>query len=139
MEQTSPSPVPTPSGIVTYTSPYSALETLQRLDATVRMRGLTVFAHIDHGENARQAGLTMNPAHVLIFGNARAGTPLMIAAPLVALDLPLKVLVWQDNGGKVWVSYTKPEHVIERYGLPVAETQNIAGIVGIVEAAIQPT
>jgi len=106
------SPFHTPPEIVTQASPHPALETLQRLEAAVHARGLTVFAHIDHGENAQQAGLTMNPAHVLIFGNARAGTPLMIVAPLAALDLPLKVLIWQGDDGKAWVSYARPGHLI---------------------------
>ena len=139
MEKTSP--FHTPPGIVTQASPHPVLETLQRLEAAVHARGLTVFAHIDHGENAQQAGLTMNPAHVLIFGNARAGTPLMVAAPLAAplaaLDLPLKVLIWQDDDGKAWVSYASPGYLIQRYGLPAAMEQNIAGIAGIVAATIQ--
>jgi len=135
MEKTSP--FHTPPGIVTQASPHPVLETLQRLEAAVHARGLMVFAHIDHGENAQQAGLTMNPAHVLIFGNARAGTPLMVAAPLTALDLPLKVLIWQDDDSKAWVSYASPGYLIQRYGLPAAMEQNIAGIAGIVAATIQ--
>jgi uncharacterized protein (DUF302 family) len=104
----------------------------------VRDHGPDVFAHIDHGENARQVGLTMNPAYVLIFGNARAGTPLIVAAPLVALDLPLRVLIWQNGDGNVRVSYASPESLIRRYGLPDAFVANIAGIAGLIGAATRP-
>lgn len=88
-------------GTVTRSSPYTVAETLDRLRAAIQSRNLTIFAKIDHAEAARQVGLAMRPAHVLIFGSPKAGTPLMNAAPLLALDLPLKLLVWQSANEQV--------------------------------------
>lgn len=127
---------PSAEGIVTRASPSSVENTLERLKTLVRSKGLTVFAQIDHSDEAARVGLTMQPAHVLIFGNPNAGTPLMVASPLLALDLPLKVLVWQDQAGHVWVSYTSPEYLARRYSIPDALAANIAGIGALVEAAI---
>ena len=93
------------SGIVHLPSPYSAAETLARLEDIVRRRGLSILARIDHSDDAAKAGLAMRPSHLLIFGNPKAGTPVMVASPTAALDLPLKGLVWQDDGGDVWLSY----------------------------------
>jgi uncharacterized protein (DUF302 family) len=97
---------------------------------------LTVFAHIDHGANAQGAGLKMQDAQVLIFGSPKSGTPLMVASPLLALDLPLRALVWQDYIGKVWVSYTDPASLARRYALPDDLVGNIAGIEGVVDSAV---
>jgi uncharacterized protein (DUF302 family) len=110
---------------------------LDRLEQGIRDRGLTLFAHIDHKANAETVGLEMQPAHVLIFGNAKAGTPLMAASPLLALDLPLKVLVWQDRDGRVWVSYNSTAYLAERYGIPDALAKNIAGVDALVEGAME--
>src|SRR5712671_7870546 len=96
----------TVAGVVSQLSQFSVDDTRQRLEQVIRDRGLTLFAHFDHSGEAAKAGLTMPPAHVLIFGNPKAGTPLMIASPLVALDLPLKALIWQSEDGPVWVSTT---------------------------------
>src|ERR1043165_2108750 len=90
----------TAEGIITKLSPFSVEETLERLQATINSRGLGIFAHINHTSGAEKVGLKMQKAHVLIFGNAKAGTPLMIASPLLALDLPLKALVWQSSDGR---------------------------------------
>src|SRR2546421_11736685 len=95
---------PSVEGIVSRLSPFSVEETLERLQEAIRNRKLILFAHIDHSGEARRVGLTMQEAHVLIFGSPKAGTPLMIASPLLALDLPLKVLVWQGEDDLVWVS-----------------------------------
>jgi uncharacterized protein (DUF302 family) len=95
-----------------------------------------LFAHFDHSGEAAKAGLTMQPAHVLVFGNPKAGTPLMLAAPLLALDLPLKVLVWQDDRGQVWVSYNEPTFLAQRYNIPPDLVRVIAAAQGIVEAAL---
>ena len=127
----------TPTGVVSKASPYSVAETLTRLEELVRARGLKVFAHIDHSGEAEQAGLKMQPAHVLVFGSPKAGTPLMVASPLLALDLPLKVLVWQDEGGKVWVSYTNPDFLASRYAIPQELVKNIAGITALIDGALQ--
>lgn len=102
-------------------------ETLERLQAAIASHNLTIFARIDHSAAAQQVGLSMQPAHVLIFGSSQAGTPLMIAAPLLALDLPLKLLVWQSADGQVWVSSTSAAYLQARYGFPPALIGNIAG------------
>jgi uncharacterized protein (DUF302 family) len=123
-------------GIASQPSPYSVDETLQRLEQVISDRGLTLFARFDHSSEAAKAGLTMQPAHVLVFGNPKAGTPLMVAAPLVALDLPLKTLVWQDDRGQVWVSYNQPASLAQRYNIPPDLVRVIAAVEGIVQAAL---
>ena len=125
-----------PEGIVTKGSQFSVEETLARLEAAIRERGLTLFARIDHSDEARRVGLAMQPAHVLIFGSPLAGTPLMVAVPLLALDLPLRVLVWQDGAGKVWASYYAPLYLAARFGLSNALVKHIAGIEALVASAV---
>jgi uncharacterized protein (DUF302 family) len=124
------------TGVVSRPSPCSVNDTLQQLEQVIRNRGLTLFAHFDHSKEAARAGLIMQPAHVLVFGNPKAGTPLMIASPLVALDLPLKILVWQDDRGQVWVSYNEPTFVAQRYNIPPDLGPVIAAVHGIVDAAL---
>src|SRR5579864_8095200 len=118
---------PSVEGIVTRPSPFSVKETLERLQAVMHSRNLSIFAHIDHSGEAKRVGLTMQEAHVLIFGNPKAGTPLMVASPLLALDLPLKVLVWQSEDDRVWVSFTSASYLKDRYSLPQELIGNIAG------------
>ncbi len=127
---------PSIEGIITKLSPFSVEETLERLQEAMRSRGLTVFAHVNHSGEAERVGLKMQEAHVLIFGNPKAGTPLMIASPLLALDLPLKILVWQGQDGQVWVSYTSVAYLTARYSIPQALIGNIAGIDGLVEGVL---
>ncbi len=124
------------SGIVTAPSPFSVESTVSRLEAAIKSLGLTVFAHIDHSAAATAAGLRMQPAHVLIFGRAQAGTPLMVARPLLALDLPLKALVWEDAEPKVWVSYNSPEFLAQRHALPAEMIKNISGVANVVATAL---
>ena len=124
------------TGVVSRPSPVSVDDTLQRLERVILDRGLTLFAHFDHSREAARAGLVMQPAHVLVFGNPKAGTPLMIDSPLLALDLPLRVLVWQDNRGQVWVSYSEPKFVAQRYNIPTDLVRVIAAVQGIVDAAL---
>src|SRR5215467_1720219 len=131
--------VPSVEGIVSRPSPFSVDETLERLQEVIRSRNLTLFAHIDHGGAARQVGLTMQEAQVLIFGNPKGGTPLMIASPLLALDLPLKILVWQSADGHVWVSTTSIAYLSERYAIPKELIGNIAGVDTVIEQAIKPS
>lgn len=126
----------TATDIASIASPYSVEITLSRLQALIASKGLTLFVHIDHGAGAAQAGLQMQPAHVLIFGNAKAGTPLMVASPLLALDLPLRVLVWQDAVQKVWVSYRQPEALLRHHTIPADLAKNVAGVEGLVRAAL---
>jgi uncharacterized protein (DUF302 family) len=124
-------------GIVSRPSPFSVEETLGRLQAAMSSRKLTLFAHIDHSGEATQVGLTMQAAHVLIFGNPRGGTPLMIAAPLLALDLPLKILVWQSPDNKVWISCNSVAYLRDRYALPLELTGNLAVIEAVIEQALR--
>jgi uncharacterized protein (DUF302 family) len=123
-------------GTASFPSPYSVDDTVSKLKASIVGKGLHHFAHIDHGAGAAQAGLQMQPAHVLIFGHAKTGTPLMVASPLLALDLPLKVLIWQDADRKVWASYNTPEFLIERHAIPDDLAKNIDGVAGLVKAAL---
>ena len=115
-------------GITTITSHHSVDETVDRLKEILRAKDFTLFALIDHSGEAAKAGMKMPPTKVLIFGNPMAGTPLMLAAPSVALDLPLKILVAEDAQGKVSLSYNSPQYLKERYGLPVNLLPNIAVI-----------
>ena len=124
-------------GITTKPSSFSVEETLERLREAISSRGLGVFATIDHSGEAERIGLKMQEAHVLIFGSPKAGTPLMIATPLLALDLPLKALVWQSSDGRVWVSYNSVSYLTARYAIPQELTRNIAGIDGLVQAALR--
>jgi uncharacterized protein (DUF302 family) len=128
---------PTKEGIITKLSPFSVEETLERLQTTINSRGLSVFAHINHSGEAEKVGLKMQKAHVLIFGSPKAGTPLMIASPLLALDLPLKALIWQDHDDHVWVSYNSTEYLATRYAIPPTLTRNIAGIDLLITSALQ--
>ena len=132
----SSSTAPVVQGVASYPSPYGVDETLQRLQQLIRTRGLTLFARIDHSTEAERVGLSMQPAHVLVFGSPKAGTPLMIASPLIALELPLKMLVWQDNAGQVWVSYTEPAFLAKRYAVPADLSIVIASVEGLVQAAL---
>ena len=134
-EPTKPGTPPSVEGIVTRPSPFSVEETLQRLQEAIHSRNLTLFAHIDHSGEAKRVGLKMQEAHVLIFGSPKGGTPLMIASPLLALDLPLKTLVWQSEDGQVWVSSTSPDYLRVRYAIP----QELIGNIAVVDALIEQT
>ena len=106
------------NGIVSKPSKHSVDETVAKLQAILQAKGVAVFALIDHSGEAEKVGMHMRPTKLLIFGNPKGGTPLMLAAPSIAIDLPLKILVWEDDQGKVWVSYNSPEYLAERHGLP---------------------
>jgi uncharacterized protein (DUF302 family)/uncharacterized membrane protein YidH (DUF202 family) len=108
----------TNKGIIDKPSNHSVDETVEKLKNILQAKGVTLFALVDHSGEAAKAGLTMRPTKLLIFGSPKAGTPLMVAAPSVAIDLPLKILVWEDGQGKVWVSYNSPEYLKDRHGLP---------------------
>jgi uncharacterized protein (DUF302 family) len=114
-------------GLTTIPSSYGPKDTMDRLEAEVRTKGMTVFARIDHTAGATAAGLSLRPTEVLIFGNAKAGTPLMQSVQTVAIDLPLKALVWQDASGDTWLSYNDPAWLAQRHELG-AETEVTVGM-----------
>jgi uncharacterized protein (DUF302 family)/uncharacterized membrane protein YidH (DUF202 family) len=114
------------AGIVDVPSNHPVEETVQKLKQFLQAKGVTLFALIDHSGEAEKVGMAMRPTKLLIFGSPRAGTPLMVAAPRVAIDLPLKILVWEDAGGKSWVSYNSPSYLQARHGVPPELLQNIA-------------
>jgi uncharacterized protein (DUF302 family) len=119
-------PIDKKNGIVDIPSNHSVDQTVDRLKDILQSKGITLFALIDHSGEAEKVGMKMPPTKLLIFGNPKGGTPLMSAAPSVAIDLPLKILVWQDGHGKVWLSYNTPEYLKERHGLPEDLLKNIA-------------
>jgi uncharacterized protein (DUF302 family) len=111
-------------------------DTMDRLESFAKKRGLMVFARINFAKDAAAAGLSMQPTQLLILGSPAAGTPLMVAAPGTALDLPLKVLVWQDPENRCWVSFNTPEYLQQRHGFPTALVANLAGLEKLVQSAI---
>ena len=123
------------AGLVTLQSRHSFAETVSRLETLLRQKNIKVFATIDHSGEAEKAGLKMPPTKVLIFGNPKAGTPLMLASPTVAIDLPLKILIAEDAAGKVWISFNSPEYLRDRHALPEALMQNIAVVRLLAEEA----
>jgi uncharacterized protein (DUF302 family) len=123
------------NGIVNKASTHSVEQTVEALTNILKSKGVAVFALIDHSGEAEKVGLKMRPTKLLIFGNPKAGTPLMLASPSTAIDLPLKLLVWEDSQGKVWISYNSPEYLKERHGLPQELMQNIAIIEGLATKA----
>jgi uncharacterized protein (DUF302 family) len=114
------------NGIVDVRSNHSVGQTLQRLQDTLKAKGVQLFATVDHSGEAERAGFKMRPTKLVIFGSPKAGTPLMLAAPSIAIDLPLKILIREDDDGKVWVSYNAPSYLTERHGLPQEQLENIA-------------
>ena len=116
------------NGLVDTPSRHSVDETVGKLEKILQAKGISLFALIDHSGEAAKAGMTMRPTRLLIFGNPRAGTPVMLAAPSSAIDLPLKILVWEDAQGKVWVTYNSSIYLQERHGIPPELLPNIAVI-----------
>ena len=113
-------------GIIDKPSHQSVDQTVEKLTNILHSKGLTLFALVDHSGEAARVGMKMRPTKLFIFGSPKAGTPLMLAAPSVAIDLPLKILVWEDSQGKAWVSYNSPEYLRERHGVPLELVQSIA-------------
>ena len=126
-------------GLTTLRSSYGPRDTMNRLEAEVKARGMTVFARIDHAAGATAAGLSLQPTEVLIFGNAKAGTPLMQSVQTIGIDLPLKALVWQDASGVTWLSYNDPAWLAKRHGLDSGASTVIgnmsAGLAAVTKAA----
>lgn len=124
-------------GLVQVASRYSVDETAKRLETAFAAKGLQVFAVVDHSSEAEKVGLEMRPTKVLIFGSPKAGTPLMVAAPSLAIDLPLKALVAEDAAGKVSVTYNDPEYLRERHGVPGELIKNLAGAGVVIGKAME--
>jgi len=114
------------NGIVDIHSNHSVDETVDKLKGILQAKGVTLFAFVDHSGEADRVGMKMRPTKLLIFGSPKAGTPLMVAAPSIAIDLPLKILVWEDAEARVWVSYNSPAYLQERHNLSAELLQNIA-------------
>lgn len=126
------------SGVMRIPSPRTVAETVARLEALLKERGIMIFARIDFSGDAGRAGLTMRAEQMLVFGNPRAGTPLMLAEPLAGLDLPLKALVFEDAGGKAWIAWNDPQYIVRRHALPAALAANLAAVTPLIERAAQP-
>jgi uncharacterized protein (DUF302 family) len=124
-------------GLVDKLSHRSVDQTVEKLKNILQSKGVALFALIDHSGEAEKVGMKMRPTKLLIFGNPKAGTPLMLAAPSVAIDLPLKILIWEDASGKVWVTYNSPEFLRERHGLPQDLMQNVSVIEALATKAAE--
>jgi uncharacterized protein (DUF302 family) len=129
--------VPTQNGLINVASRFSVDETVRRLQAAFGEKGLQVFAVIDHSGEAEKVGLKMPPTKLLIFGSPKGGTPLMLAAPSLAIDLPLKALVAQDAENKVTITYNDPEYLCERHGFPAEMIKNLAGAGALMAKAVE--
>ena len=125
------------NGIIHRPSNHSVDATVEKLKAILAAKGVTLFALVEHSGEAEKVGMSMPPTKLLIFGNPKAGTPLMLAAPSTAIDLPLKILVWQDSQGKAWVSYNSPQYLQKRHGLPAELLPNITVVETLVEKAAE--
>ncbi len=125
------------NGLIHLPSQHTVEETMQRLEALLTERAITIFARIDHSGEAAKAGLTMRATKLLIFGSPKGGTPLMQAAPSLAIDLPLKALFWQDADGKVWLTYNDPSYLQQRHNFPAELLPNIAGVGALFSKAVE--
>lgn len=123
-------------GAVQLLSRHSVAGTIDRLETLLQQRGILVFARIDFSGDAGRAGLQMRAEQMLIFGNPKAGTPLMLAAPAAGLDLPLKLLAWEAADGRVWAAYNDPQYIVQRYRLPGDLAANLAAVVPLIERAV---
>ena len=123
--------------VVTKPSKYSVPETINRIEKAVTAKGMRIFTRIDHGGEAKKVGLAMRPTELLIFGNPKGGTALMVAKPTAAIDLPMKALAWEDEEGKVWLTYNSPELLHERHGVPTELTSKLNLVGRLLEAALE--
>jgi uncharacterized protein (DUF302 family) len=129
--------MPDDHGLIRIASPYSVPDTLKRLQTLLESKGLKIFAMIDHSGEAAKVGLEMHPTQVLLFGSPKAGTPVMLAAPSVAIDLPLKALVAEDDQGKAWITYNDPEYLAKRHNIPADLVKNLAGAGALLQKAVE--
>ena len=118
-------------------SPYSVPETLKRVESLLQEKGLTIFCRIDHSGEAEKAGLKMHPTQLILFGSPKGGTPVMVASPTIAIDLPLKALIWEDAGGKVRVSFNSHEYLQQRHNVPADLIKNISGAAVLLQLALK--
>ena len=125
------------NGLVNLASQHSVEETMQSFEALLSQRGITIFARVDHSGEAAKVGLAMRPTKLLIFGSPKGGTPLMQAAPTVAIDLPLKALFWEDADGKVWLTYNDPQYLQQRHNFPAELFPNIAAVNALFAKAVE--
>ena len=125
------------SGLIDIPSNHSVEETVEKLKGILQAKGITLFALVDHSGEAGKAGMQMRPTKLLIFGNPKAGTPVMLAAPSSAIDLPLKILIWEDAQEKVWVTYNSPIYLQERHNLPPELLQNVGVIETLAKKAAE--
>ena len=124
------------NGLTTLPSSHGAKDTMDRLEAEVKAKGLTVFARVDHATGAKEAGMQLRPTELLIFGNARGGTPLMQALQTTGIDLPLKALVWEDPGGKVWLSYNEPAWIAQRHASLSGDAASVSEVTSRLAGAL---
>lgn len=125
------------TGMIHLRSHYSVRETLQRLESVLHAHGLAIFGRVDHSGEAEKAGLKMRPTQLLIFGSPKAGTPMMVASPTLAIDLPLKALAWEDAAGAVWLSYNSPDYLKQRHAVPDDLVKNISGAGALLQQAAE--
>ena len=125
------------SGLIDIPSNHSVEETVENLKGILQAKGITLFALVDHSGEAGKAGMQMRPTKLLIFGNPKAGTPVMLAAPSSAIDLPLKILIWEDAQGKVWVTYNGPMYLQERHNIPTELLPNLSVIEALAKSAAE--
>src|ERR1700691_2152649 len=125
------------NGLLQVASPRSVEETVQRLKSVIAQQGLQLFSLVDHSGEAEKVGLKMRPTKVLIFGSPKGGTPLMVASPSLAIDLPMKALVAEDENGRVWLTYNSPDYLKERHNVPEDLIKNLAGAGPLMEKAVE--
>jgi uncharacterized protein (DUF302 family) len=125
----------TVNGLIRRESRHSPADTIHRLETLLTEKGVKIFARIDFSADAQVAGLAMRPELMLIFGNPKAGTPLMVERPTAGIDLPLKVLAWEDDAGKSWIAFNDPGYIIERHGLTESLAKNLAAVIPLIEKA----
>jgi len=130
-------PVAANKGILDKPSNHSVEQTVENLKNILQSKGVKLFALVDHSGEAEKVGMHMRPTQLLIFGSPKAGTPLMLAVPSIAIDLPMKILVWEDGAGKVWVSYNSPDYLKERHTLPSDLLANIAVVEALAAKAAE--
>ena len=126
-----------PAGMIVLVSAHSVADTMTRLESLLKEKNVLIFARIDFSGDASRAGLELRPEQMLIFGNPKGGTPLMAQKPTVALDLPLKALVWQDGDGKTWLGYNDPKYIVQRHGVDEALQKNLAAVIPLLESAVR--